>query len=126
MGAPITKIEAFNAPYKTTAGFRQRERPSVLVKITTEARSFGWGQSAPLSSRTPETPESVITAIRNYLAPALIGKRPGDFPAIHSAMRRAIGSGFSTGMPIAKAGLDLAIYDLLGKAAGKNIPQLGI
>jgi L-alanine-DL-glutamate epimerase-like enolase superfamily enzyme len=42
----------------------------------------------------------------------------------HTAMNRAIAPSFSTGMPIAKAGVDLALHDLWGKLAGKSLPEL--
>lgn len=125
--APITRIEVFNAPYRVTSYFRflpKPERPSVFVKVTCEDGSTGWGQSVPLPTWSYETPESVTTGIRNYLAPALIGKNPFDLPAIHEAMRKAIGSSFSTGMPIAKAGIDLALHDLAGRVLKRSVPEM--
>src|SRR5690606_26893573 len=35
-----------------------------------------------------------------------------------------IAAGFSTGMPIARAGIDIALWDLAGKLAGKPIAEL--
>jgi L-alanine-DL-glutamate epimerase-like enolase superfamily enzyme len=54
----------------------------------------------------------------------LIGKNPGDIEGAHALMNKAIAPSFSTGMPIAKAGIDLALHDLAGKLAGKSLPQL--
>jgi L-alanine-DL-glutamate epimerase-like enolase superfamily enzyme len=125
--APVTKIEVFHAPYRVTSYFRflpKPERPSVLVKITSEDGSTGWGQSVPLPTWSYETEESVMTGIRNYLAPAIMGKNPFDLPVIHEAMRHAIASSFSTGIPIAKAGIDLALHDLMGKVAKRSLPEL--
>ena len=53
-----------------------------------------------------------------------MGKNPADLPGIHEAMRHAIGSSFSTGMPIAKAGIDLALHDLMGKVIKRSLPEL--
>jgi L-alanine-DL-glutamate epimerase-like enolase superfamily enzyme len=125
--APITRVEVFDAPYRVTSYFRflpKPERPSVFVKVTCEDGSSGWGQSVPLPTWSYETPESVSTGIQNYLAPAIIGKNPFDLPAIHEAMRQAIGSSFSIGMPIAKAGIDLALHDLMGKVMNRSVPEL--
>lgn len=125
--APITRVEIFPAPYKVTSYFRflpKPERPSVFVKITCEDGSSGWGQSVPLPTWSYETPESVITGIENYLAPAIIGKNPFDLAGIHEAMRKALASSFSTGAPIAKAGIDLALHDLLGKLSKRSVPEL--
>lgn len=123
----IVRIEAFSAPYRVTAYFRfftKPVRPSVLVKITCEDGSVGWGQSVPLPTWSYETPESVTSTIEQYLAPALIGKNPFDLPAIHQTMQKTIAPSFSTGMPICKAGIDLALHDLMGKIAKKPVAEL--
>jgi len=39
-------------------------------------------------------------------------------------MNKVIAPSFSTGMPIAKAGVDLALHDLTGKLAGKSLAEL--
>ncbi len=71
----IRKIEAFPKAYPVTAHFKfftRPERPSVLVKITAEDGSVGWGQSVPIPTWSYETPEAALVAIEKYLAPALI------------------------------------------------------
>jgi L-alanine-DL-glutamate epimerase-like enolase superfamily enzyme len=124
---PITKIETFTAPYRVTAYFRffpKPERPSIFVKITCEDGSFGWGQSVPVPTWSYETPESVSSTIDRYLAPALTGKNPFDIAGIHQTMQKTIAPSFSTGMPIAKAGIDLALHDLMGRMTRRSVPQL--
>jgi L-alanine-DL-glutamate epimerase-like enolase superfamily enzyme len=123
----IIRIEAFPAPYGVTSYFRffpKPERPSVFVKITTEDGTAGWGQSVPIPTWSYETPESVTTTIDRYLAPALIGKKPFDLAGIHQTMQKTIAPSFSTGMPIAKAGIDIALHDLMGKLARRSVPEL--
>jgi L-alanine-DL-glutamate epimerase-like enolase superfamily enzyme len=123
----IRKVEAFPAPYGVTSYFRflpKPERPSVLVKLECEDGTVGWGQSVPLPTWSYETPESVLSTIRDYLAPDLIGKSLFDIEAIHMAMKKAIASSFSTGAPIAKAGIDLAVHDALGKVTRRSVPEL--
>ena len=124
---PITRIEALAAPYRVTSYFRfftKPERPSVFVKITCEDGTVGWGQSVPLPTWSYETPESVVSTIERYLAPALIGANPFDLAGIHATMQKTIAPSFSTGMPIAKAGIDLAAHDLMGKLAKCPVAQL--
>ena len=126
-GPPITKIETFIAPYRVTAYFRffpKPERPSIFVKITCEDGSTGWGQSVPVPTWSYETPESVSSTIDRYLAPALTGKNPFDIAGIHQTMQKTIAPSFSTGMPIAKAGIDLALHDLMGRMTRRSVPQL--
>src|ERR1035441_2987150 len=116
--APIRSVEVFPVNYAVTAYFKflpKPERPSVFVKVTCEDGSFGWGQSVPLQTWSYETLESATSALRGYLGPALIGKSAGDIEGAHRIMNKTIAASFSTGMPIAKAGLDLALHDLAGK-----------
>src|ERR1019366_8517209 len=123
---PITRIEVFPAPYRVTAYFRffpKPERPTVFVKITCEDGAAGWGQSVPVPTWSYETPESVRSTIERYLGPALIGKNPFDLAGIHQTMQKTIAPSFSTGMPIAKAGIDLALHDLIGKLSKRSVSQ---
>jgi len=125
--APIRTVEVFPLNYPVTAYFKfftKPERPSVFVKVTCEDGTYGWGQSVPLPTWSYETLESATSALRNYLGPALIGKNPADLEGAHRILNKTIAPSFSTGMPIAKAGLDLALHDLVGKFAGKSLPEL--
>ncbi|MEO8370417.1 MAG: enolase C-terminal domain-like protein [Candidatus Solibacter sp.] len=125
--APILKVEVFPVNYPVTAYFKflpKPERPSVFVKVTCEDGAVGWGQSVPLPTWSYETIESATTALRGYLGPAVIGKSPLDIEGAHILLNKAIAGSFSTGMPIAKAGLDLALHDLAGKYAGKSVAEL--
>lgn len=103
--------------------FAKPERPAVLVKITAENGVAGWGQSVPAPSWSYETPESVVSTLEKYLAPVLIGRDPFDLAGAHAAMNRAISPSFSTGMPLAKAGVDLALHDLAGRLAGRSLAE---
>jgi len=119
-GPPIRRVEVFPVIYPVTGHFRffpKPQRPAVFVKITTEDGVSGWGQSVPTHTWSYETPESVVSTLREYLAPALTGRDPFDIAGAHQAMNRAVAASFSTGMPIAKAGVDLALHDLAGRLA---------
>ncbi len=124
---PITRIEVFPLVYPVTGYFKfftKPERPAVFVKVTCEDGTVGWGQSVPIPTWSYETLESATHTLRNYLAPVLIGKNPTDLPAAHALMNKAISPSFSTGMPIAKCGIDLALHDIAGKLAKQSLPAL--
>jgi L-alanine-DL-glutamate epimerase-like enolase superfamily enzyme len=128
----IARVETFPARYPVVGRFKFFEgpkgappgRPAVFVKITADDGSIGWGQSVPVPKWSYETLESVVSTIDRYLAPELIGLDPSDIDAAHSVMNRAIAPSFSTGQPIAKAGIDLALHDLVGRRAGKSVAAL--
>jgi L-alanine-DL-glutamate epimerase-like enolase superfamily enzyme len=123
----IQKVEVFPVIYPVTGHFRffpKPQRPGVFVKITCEDGSTGWGQSVPTHTWSYETSESVTSTLREYLAPALIGRNPLDVAGVHQSMNRVIAPSFSTGMPIAKAGVDLALHDLLAKLANQSVTAM--
>ncbi len=124
---PIRSIDVLPVRYPVTGYFRffpKPERPAVFVKMTCEDGTIGWGQSVPIPTWSYETLESVTSTLRHYLGPALIGRNPTDLQGAHGLMNKTIAASFSTGMPIAKAGIDLALQDLCGKLAGKSLPEL--
>jgi L-alanine-DL-glutamate epimerase-like enolase superfamily enzyme len=127
----IAEIKAFPVVYPMVGRFKFFEgpkgrpagRPSVLVKITAANGTVGWGQSVPVPKWSYETLETVYSTITRYLAPELIGRDPFDEAGIHDVMAHTIAPSFSTGQPICKAGLDLALFDLTGKLLGQNAAQ---
>lgn len=128
MSAKIAAVEAFPVVYPVVGRFKFLETPdgkpggraSVLVKITAEGGAVGWGQSVPIPRWSYETLETVTTTVRKYLAPVLVGRDAFDGDAIQAEMDHAIAPSFSTGQPIAKAGIDLALFDLTGRIEGRS------
>ncbi len=129
--ARIEAVEAFPVVYPVIGRFKFFEgpdgkpggRPSVLVKIVAEGGAVGWGQSVPIPKWSYETLETVTSTIRRHLAPVLIGRDAFDVDGLHEAMNHAIAPSFSTGQPMAKAGVDLAVFDLTGRILGKTAAE---
>ncbi len=69
-------------------------RPSVLVRLTDEEGRDGWGQSVSIPAWTYETPETVVSTLRDYLAEAIIGADPTDGADIHRRINQAIRPAF--------------------------------
>src|ERR1700710_1831807 len=90
----------------------------IYVRILDEDGVVGWGECRPIRQWSYETPESAVSTLRRYLAPAVIGHEISDRAGLHARMNAAIGRGTSTGQPIAKSAIDLAIHDLAAKRAG--------
>ncbi len=130
-GVHVDRIEVFPVRYPMTGYFKfftgphgSRGRAAVIIKITADDGTVGFGQSVPVAKWSYETLETATIALRNYYAPALIGHDARDIPGALDRMDRAIAPGFSTGMPIARAGIDIALHDLLGKLEGKSLAQM--
>jgi len=127
----IARIDAFPMLYPVIGRFkffegsngRRPGRQAVLVKITASNGAVGWGQSVPIPRWSYETLETVQSTLARYLAPELIGRDPFDAEALRAIMDRAIAPSFSTGQPICKAGLDLALFDLTGRLLGQTAAE---
>lgn len=87
--------------------------PRVLVKIVGSNGIAGWGEVTPCPTWCYETSETIVSTIRRYLAPAVRGLPAWDLDQITRAMERAIQCGATIGQPLAKAGIDTAIHDML-------------
>ncbi len=127
----IQSIETTPVAYPTAGRFKFLEgpsipsgRPAVLVKITAEDGTVGWGESVPIPTWTYETIESVVSTINRYWTPQLVEKDVYDLDSAHAVMNQQIKPGYTTGMPLARAGVDIALHDLIGKLSGVNLPQL--
>jgi len=90
----------------------------VLVRMTGEDGAVGWGEAGPSRRWSAETTHSVLTTIRHYLAPAVIGRDAFDIAGLHGAMNTELAPGLDPGQPIAKAAIDIAAHDLVCRALG--------
>jgi L-alanine-DL-glutamate epimerase-like enolase superfamily enzyme len=127
----IEKIDLFPVRYPMTMRFKFFEgpvsgggRPAILIKITAADGTVGWGESVPIPRWGGETPEGALACLKSYLAPVLVGQDACDMEHLHELMSKEIANGFTTSYPITKAGIDIALHDLIGKAKGKNIAGL--
>jgi muconate cycloisomerase len=124
----IDSIDVFPACYPWTGYFKffagSPGHRIVFVKITADDGTVGWGQSLPVPRWSYETPETALIVLRDYLAPTLLGRNPLDIEGAHQAMDRALAPSLTTGMPISRAGLDVALHDLAGKLLGQSLAQM--
>ena len=127
----IDHIDLYPLRYPMTGYFKfftgphgSAGRAAVIVKITADDGTVGWGQALPIVKWSYETLETATVILRDYYAPVLIGRDPTDIEGAHAEMDRAVAPGFTTGMPISRAGIDLALHDLTGKLQGKSLAQM--
>lgn len=123
----IVRFEIFPVVYPVKGHFKffsKPERAAVFVKLTADDGTIGWGQSVPIPTWSYETVESVTTTLEKYLSPVIVGRDPSDIAGAHVAMNRAIAPSFSTGMPMCKAGVDLALHDLAGKLSHQSVAAM--
>ena len=98
--------------------------PRVLVKVTIDDGVAGWGEATPTPRWTYETAETIVSTLKKYLAPAVIGLEAWDLDGVHCAMERAINPGVTMGSPLAKSALDVALHDALARRRGVPLCEL--
>ncbi|MHA6259134.1 mandelate racemase/muconate lactonizing enzyme family protein [Sporosarcina sp. CAU 1771] len=95
------------------------DMPSIIVKMETDTGLIGYGEGTPDEHVTGETFESTFMQLQKTLAPVVIGENPFNIEKIHEKMDQAI-----FGAPSAKAAIDIACYDLMGKASNQPVYNL--
>jgi muconate cycloisomerase len=100
------------------AGEEVRRADNVLVRVETDNGLVGWGEAASAPVMTGETLQSIVAAVQ-FLTPALQGRDATDITGALTAMH-----GRMYGNNGAKAAIEIALYDLAGRAAGKPVHTL--
>jgi L-alanine-DL-glutamate epimerase-like enolase superfamily enzyme len=122
----VTRLESrivsipVRSPYVFSHGML-KAFSNVLVWVHTDEGIVGIGESSfvPGGGVSEETPESTKVLMDAYLAPAVLGEDPFDIERIHQKMDAVVPRNL-----VAKSGIDLALWDLMGKAVGQPAYKL--
>ncbi len=106
------------SPFETSFG-REVERECILIEIRADGL-IGFGEC--VASREPgynyETTGTAWHILKDFVAPLVLGREVADAADFQ---QRASGI---RGHHLAKAGLEMALWDLTGKRSGKSLRQL--
>jgi len=100
-----------------TKGFRFHSQ-ILLVAIETDAGLTGWGEVNGSPDWSGETHLGAQALIEQHFAPRLIGEDPRQIRLCLKKLERTWGNSF------AKAGVEMALFDLVGKSLGAPVYQL--
>ncbi len=119
----VTAIEAIavSLPMKKPvqmAGETVSRADNVLVRIESEDGVVGWGEAASAPVMTGETVASMMAAVE-LMTPGLLKHAADDFAGAALAMEARLYG--NTG---AKAAIDIALHDLVGRATGRPVYAL--
>ncbi|ROT96324.1 mandelate racemase/muconate lactonizing enzyme family protein [Histidinibacterium lentulum] len=117
----VDTVEAIPVAYPDPNDFDTIRR-TVLVKVTTDSGITGWGECIAM---WPEACKAVALVIHEGLWPVVKGLDATDTDTAWTTMRRHIwwyGEGGIASMAL--SGVDMALWDIAGKAAGKPIHEL--
>jgi len=95
--------------------------PCDLVRVATDEGLTGFGEVCPGYEFTGDTLWSVQDVIGEYLGPSVIGRDPFDIEGIVRRWEREL---FTAGNQAAQAALEMALWDLRGKALGRPLCDL--
>ena len=105
--------------YRWSGGKSVTVFDATVVEVVTDAGVSGWGEVCPLGPvYLPAYAAGCRTGIA-AVAPALLGADPRRIAAINRLMDRTL-----AGHPYVKSALDMACWDLLGKAGGLPVCTL--
>jgi L-Ala-D/L-Glu epimerase len=119
----IVKVEAipFAIPYRKPLRFASGEvhvADHVLVRVQTDDGVVGAAEAPPRPYTYGETQESIVAVVDKLFAPQLTGLTLLERETVHARMDRTVGN------PAAKAAIDMAIWDALGRTLGLSVSQL--
>ena len=120
----ITHIAAYRVDlplhegsYKWSGGKSVSVFDSTLVSVTSDTGLTGWGEICPLGPFYLPAYGAGARAGIAELGPHLLGEDPRDLACLNHRMDAAL-----KGHPYVKSAIDMACWDLLGKAA--NLPAV--
>lgn len=124
----ITKVESihisvpyrYGGPLPKADAMPWRNMETLFIRVETDAGITGWGEAFGFSACT-------ITklAFDTGVAPLAAGREAGDIPALMSELRRKLHNyGINGPMSFALSGLDIALWDIAGKAAGQPLYRM--
>ena len=123
----ITRIETvpIRVPLKAEFAIRSGRggahtvSPFLLVKVHTDQGLTGVGEASCTPRWSGEDQVTGAHLIRTYLEPLLVGENPLQVEPLTQKFRLAFAGNYFT-----KAAVEMALWDIAGKAAGKPVYQL--
>ena len=121
----ITAVEAYKVKVPIKGDYRMakgvhKALDSVFVKILTDEGITGIGDiHQGVAGYTEETVDTIHAVITGAFGPALVGEELDSPERLHRLMTET-----RMGNPFARSGLEMAIYDALGKQAGVSVAAL--
>ncbi len=100
------------------AGETVARADNVLVRIETADGVVGWGEAASAPVMTGETVASMMAAVE-HMAAGLLARDAFDFAGAAAAMEARM-----YGNNGAKAAIDIALHDVVGRATGRPVHEL--
>src|SRR4051794_1154327 len=104
---------------KSGRGGAHTTSPFLLVRLHTDAGLVGLGEASCTPRWSGEDQVSAAHFINNYFSPALVGQDPTRIDELSAAVFPIVAANYFT-----KSAVEMALWDLAGKAADKPVYEL--
>lgn len=122
----ITNIETYPVrvpidPSRAIKGGRgaHTESPFLILRVQTDEGIYGVGEVSCTPGWSGEDQVTANRVIKAYLEPVLIGEDPTQIERLTTKMRVTVANNLFT-----KSGIEMALWDILGKVAGLPVYRL--
>ena len=120
----VVSAEAVAVTFRLAEGYRiagltLTSATNIVLKVDTSDGRTGFGCAAPAEHVTGESSEASLWALEDVLIPLL---RESDAARISEVVARCAGA--APAAPAARAAVDIALHDLLGRRAGLPVAHL--
>jgi cis-L-3-hydroxyproline dehydratase len=122
----IATVDVFEKTYHVEAGpFTMSghrvvsEQYGTIVRVEADTGDFGWGEQCSFSPAYIPGHAAATQAVLPLLVGAIMGSDPREVEKVHEVMDAAV-----VGHEYAKSALDIACWDLLGRATGLRLSEL--
>jgi O-succinylbenzoate synthase len=104
----------------TLGGYTLRHREGLLLRLSGDDGSEGWGESAPLPGFSGESQGEAASQLRR-LAGSMMGREAtDDWVDLHGEFGREL----EGSAPSVRFGFELAVWNLYGASTGRTLPEL--
>lgn len=103
----------------TMSGITIRSADNILVRVEAADGSIGWGEAASAPTMTGDTLGGLVAAVRDHLAPMLLGQDVHRRSDLMRTMQRAL-----VGNGGAHSAVEMALLDLAGRVTGQKVIDL--
>lgn len=119
----ITAVEAipYSIPYAKPLHFASGEVSTadhVLVRVRTDDGVVGTADAPPRPFTYGDTQASLRTIVADHLGPQIVGTSVLEREVVRTRLERTVGN------PVAKAAIDMAVWDALGQTLGASVTEL--
>ena len=121
----ITAVDALKVRVPIKGDYRMakgvhKALDSVLVRVVTDEGIVGVGDiHQGVAGYTSETVDTIFSIIKGAYAPVLVGQELDSPERLHRLLTEE-----RMGNPFARSGIEMAIFDILGKQAGLSVAGL--